>query len=360
MSEKLFQSKQDEIKIVSLFILTRLSTAPHEFAILVGNFRQKHGYKKDPYFARAMSNLFQGMINEWWITVDDAGQSSKVTITFKGQTVLRHTDEIDEFYARKFGKRRRIIQTIKPQPKGKAVTKTQSSKANPTKAANIKTKKRKPGIEKPKLTTSNPITRSPAKVTNQSLKSSLITIQKKLPEFTNERLVGLWKNNVEQLSKKQIERKKMHLAVIELVENEWQRRIDKLSIEEAFKWPNTEIGDGKGGGDFERLDESFLKLLGYTVGKHNGLPASNRQIILDRCFVGKLPPLVSPTLVRSWGEPKSAARLKRIVYHLANLAKNFKKIETARYDTAIADWEEDLKYLYSTYYVGYFKFGWPR
>ena len=360
MSEKLFQSKQDEIKIVSLFILTRLSTASHEFATLVENFRQKHGYKKDAYFAKAMSNLFKGMINEWWIIVDDTSQSSKVTLTLKGQTVLRHTDEIDEFYARKFGKHKRVIQTIKPQPKGKAVTKTQSSKSKPTKAAKKKAKKRKLGAEKPKLTANNPITQSPARVTDESLKSSLLTIQKKLPEFTNERLLGLWKNNVEQLAKKQTERKKMHLVVIELVENEWQRRIDKLSIEEAFKWPDTEVGDGKGGGDFERLDESFLKLLGYTVGKQNGLPASTRQIILDRCFMGKLPPLVSPTLVRSWGEPKSAARLKRIAYHLANLAKNFKKIETARYDTAIADWEEDLKYLYSTYYVGYFKFGWPR
>lgn len=360
MSEKLFQSKQDEIKIVSLFILTRLSTAPHEFSILVENFRQKHGYKKDSYFARAMSNLFQGMLNEWWITVDGASQSSKVTITFKGQTVLRHTDEIDEFHARKFGKQRRVIQTVQPQPKSKAVAKTQSSKSKPNKAAKKKAKKRKLGAEKPKFTTNTPVTQNTTKITNEGLKSSLVTIQKKLPEFTNERLLGLWKNNVEQLAKKQSERKKMHMAVIELVENEWQRRIDKLSIEEAFKWPDTQVGDGKGGGDFERLDESFLKLLGYTVGKQNGLPASTRQIILDRCFMGKLPPLVSPTLVRSWGEPKSAARLKRIAYHLANLAKNFKKIETARYDTAIADWEEDLKYLYSTYYVGYFKFGWPR
>lgn len=360
MSEKLFQSKQDEIKIVSLFILTRLSTASHEFATLVENFRQKHGYKKDAYFAKAMSNLFKGMINEWWIIVDDANESSKVTLTFKGKTVLRHTDEIDEFYARKFWKRRRVIQAVQPQSRIKVVAKTQSSKSKPNKASKKKAQKRKLGAEKPTFTTNTIITQSTSKVTYKGLKSSLITIQQKLPEFTNARLLGLWKNNVEQLSKKLTEHKEMHMAAIELVEDEWQRRIDKLSIEEAFKWPNTEVGDGKGGGDFERLDESFLKLLGYTVGKQNGLPASTRQIILDRCFMGKLPPLVSPTLVRSWGEPKSAARLKRIAYHLANLAKNFKKIETARYDTAIADWEEDLKYLHSTYYVGYFKFGWPR
>jgi len=360
MSEKLFQSKQDEIKIVLLFILTRLSNAPCEFAILVENFRQKHGYKKDPYFARAMSNLFQGMINEWWITVDDASQSSKVTLTFKGQTVLRHTAEIDEFYARKFSKRERIIQNISPKPDGKAATKAKRSKTKNVTAKTKQAKRRKIGADKPKLTVSNSTTQTSAKVTNDSLKASLINIRKKLPEFTNERLLGLWKNNVEQLSKEQTERKNMHISVIELVENEWQRRIDKLSVEDAFKWPNTEVRDGKGGGDFERLDESFLKLLGYTVGKQNGLPASTRQIILDRCFIGRLPPLVSPTVVRSWGEPKSAARLKRIAYHLANLAKNFKKIETARYDTAIADWEEDLKYLYNAYYVGYFKFGWPR
>ena len=161
------------------------------------------------------------------------------------------------------------------------------------------------------------------------------------------------------MAKQLTERKQLHMSVIELVEDEWQRRIDKLSIDEAFKWPDTDIGNGKGGGDFERLYESFLKLMGYTVGKQNGLPASTRQIILDRCFMGKLPPLVSPSLVQSWGEPKSAIRLKRMAYHLANLAKNFKKIETPRYDTAISDWEQDLDYLYSAYYVGYFKFGWP-
>ena len=103
------------------------------------------------------------------------------------------------------------------------------------------------------------------------------------------------------MAKQLTERKQLHMSVIELVEDEWQRRIDKLSIDEAFKWPDTDIGNGKGGGDFERLYESFLKLMGYTVGKQNGLPASTRQIILDRCFMGKLPPLVSPSLVQSWG-----------------------------------------------------------
>ena len=167
MSEKLFQSKQDEIKIVSLFILTQLSKAPHEFSLLVENFRQNHGYEKDSYFARAMSNLFQGMLNEWWITVDDASKSSKVTITFKGQTVLRHTDEIDEFHARKFAKQKRVIQTVQPQPKSKVVAKTQISKSKPNKTVQKKAKKeisaQKNQNSQPTLLSLKMLLRSPTK-----------------------------------------------------------------------------------------------------------------------------------------------------------------------------------------------------
>lgn len=119
MSEKLFSSKQDEIKIFSLFILTRLSSGEQNFLNLAENFRQKHNYKKDRYYNETTAKLFKGMIDEWWISVDGSEQSGFVAITFKGQTVLRHTSEMDEFYIRQFGNRTRIVQTPNPRTKTK-------------------------------------------------------------------------------------------------------------------------------------------------------------------------------------------------------------------------------------------------
>lgn len=128
---------------------------------------------------------------------------------------------------------------------------------------------------------------------------------------------------------------------------------------EAFKWPSTDVGAGFGGGDFDRREVSYLKLLGYTVGKTDGLPASARRLILDRCFSGQLPPFVSAAELKQWAAPKSAARLRKMAYHIAGLAKNFKKMPSRGYDEAIADWEDDLKYLHDKYYVDFFHFSWP-
>ena len=114
------------------------------------------------------------------------------------------------------------------------------------------------------------------------------------------------------------------------------------------------------GGNFERKEVSYLKLLGYTVGKTDGLPVSARRLILDRCFSGQLPPFEGAAELKQWATPKSAARLRKIAYHIAGLAKNFKKMPSVGYDVAIADWEDDLKYLHDKYYVDLFCFSWPE
>ncbi|WP_456386280.1 hypothetical protein [Profundibacter sp.] len=77
----------------------------------------------------------------------------------------------------------------------------------------------------------------------------------------------------------------------------------------------------------------------YTVGKTNGLPESTRRLILDRCFSGQLPPIESLSALRLWGEPKTALRLRKIAYHIAGLTKNFKKMPSGGYETAISGWE---------------------
>ena len=72
-------------------------------------------------------------------------------------------------------------------------------------------------------------------------------------------------------------------------------------------------------------------------------PRKTQFLFLDRCFPGQLPPIERPSALRLWGEPKTALRLRKIAYHIAGLAKNFKKLPPGAYVTAISDWEDDLQ-----------------
>ena len=56
---------------------------------------------------------------------------------------------------------------------------------------------------------------------------------------------------------------------------------------------------------------------------------------------------------------RAAARLKKMAETIAALARNAKRRNNASLDQAIRDWEHDLSFLYHTYYVGHFGFGWP-
>jgi hypothetical protein len=193
----------------------------------------------------------------------------------------------------------------------------------------------------------------------KALDRSSEKIRSSLPELENVKLLKLWKANTSRAANSTGQKKNEHLLIVSAVEKEWRRRVRDLPEVEAFKWPTTDVGSGHGGGDFERAEESFLKVLGYTVGKTNGLPASTRQLILDRCFSGHLPPVEGISALRMWGEPKSALRLRKIAYHIAGLAKNFKKMQSRGYEDAISDWEDDLKYMHDKYYVRHFGFSWP-
>jgi hypothetical protein len=61
-----------------------------------------------------------------------------------------------------------------------------------------------------------------------------------------------------------------------------------------------------------------------------------------------------------WGEPKSINRLKKLADSLATFARNARRRRSSDMDHAIAEWEEDLKYLKDTYYTGRFRFDWPE
>ena len=53
------------------------------------------------------------------------------------------------------------------------------------------------------------------------------------------------------------------------------------------------------------------------------------------------------------------SRLRRLANEIARFARNAKRKRSANMESAIADWEDDLHYLYRQYYVGKFGFGWP-
>lgn len=103
----------------------------------------------------------------------------------------------------------------------------------------------------------------------------------------------------------------------------------------------------------------MLAFLGYRVGLTKGLSERSRVQILDVAFGSPLPPINGPDYMREWGTPKSAARLKKLADSLAAFARNAKRNSSTSLESAIADWEHDLEYLYYQYYVGKFRFAWP-
>lgn len=105
--------------------------------------------------------------------------------------------------------------------------------------------------------------------------------------------------------------------------------------------------------------EGMLVYLGYRVGVTQGVSHGIRRQILDAAFQGPLPPVNGPEYCREWGPPAAPARLQRLANEIARFTRNAKRKKSADMTSAIADWEQDLKYLHREYYVGKFGFGWP-
>jgi hypothetical protein len=76
-------------------------------------------------------------------------------------------------------------------------------------------------------------------------------------------------------------------------------------------------------------------------------------------FVSHLPPVFPADYLQGWGQPGSALRLQKMAESIAAFARNAKRNESVDLADAITDWEDDLQYLYETYYVGHFHFAWP-
>lgn len=140
-------------------------------------------------------------------------------------------------------------------------------------------------------------------------------------------------------------------------------RISYLSAKEvqSFRWPTAAvIGDSASALRIAHFDydQGLLKFMGYAVGQ-KGAYRNRRQQVLDYVFNEKVPKVQSNEYMAEWGDPKSVDRLKKLADSLATFARNARRRRSSDMDHAIAEWEEDLKYLKDTYYTGRFRFDWP-
>jgi hypothetical protein len=129
-----------------------------------------------------------------------------------------------------------------------------------------------------------------------------------------------------------------------------------------FIWPLTDATPGNGGITLTQWPKiGLLRYHGYGVGE-KGKPRPSRQAILTRVFeLSVLPKLVSPDYILEWGDSRSAKRLKKMAYSIAQFCINNKRRKRAWMKQAIDQYEDDLAWLKKKYYDGHFdqKFIWP-
>jgi len=128
--------------------------------------------------------------------------------------------------------------------------------------------------------------------------------------------------------------------------------LDKEHISRSFNWPelrnvsliNFHLSDHYS--LFQGITP--LKFIGYTVGKL-GLDQLEREEILDSFYLGqnKLAERFISKYDDSWGNPKSAKRLKKMAEHLVIQIANKEKLG---FMEAVEDWTEDYYYLKEKYY----------
>lgn len=159
------------------------------------------------------------------------------------------------------------------------------------------------------------------------------------------------RNNFQQLAR----------MYVHAIEEEWRRRTNLAILDPShFPWPSTKANPGLGAYSAIEHTEGILGYLGYHVGKTGEASATRRQFLLDRIFEGPLPPINGPEYMNECGQAGTPRRLRKMAESIASAVKAAKRRSHADYSVAIKHWEQDLAYLYQTYYVDRFSFGWPH
>jgi hypothetical protein len=92
----------------------------------------------------------------------------------------------------------------------------------------------------------------------------------------------------------------------------------------------------------------------------SGAYRTQRRAILDYVFNERVPKVQSQEYMDEWGEPQSVKRLGKMANSLAAFCRHAKRRKSGDFEHAIAEWEEDLKYLKDAYYAKTSGFKWPE
>lgn len=132
-------------------------------------------------------------------------------------------------------------------------------------------------------------------------------------------------------------------------------------IDSGFEWPVVTWRPLQEMVEFEKgefAEQSPINKLGYVVGKVKGLADQPRRDLLARAFRGKVPNVVSSRYMKSWGEPGSRVRLRRIARHIAWLGSLWRYQDT--HVVAVEHWSDDLDWMREHLYEPWMRFRWPE
>jgi hypothetical protein len=142
-------------------------------------------------------------------------------------------------------------------------------------------------------------------------------------------------------------------AEVRALQWRWEHLVRELN---STTWPDTAIRDEEDAFTGEYFDcgaEGMLSFFGYHVGVAKGLVKPARERILRYVFNGRLPLVNDEEYTRSWGEPGSAKRLKKLFMTLTNFARQAQARDNPNYADAISEWQADLRYLHRLYFRPY-------
>lgn len=130
-------------------------------------------------------------------------------------------------------------------------------------------------------------------------------------------------------------------------------------LEQQFPWPDSQFfhdGPLHLGEGFDSEDASSpMFRLGYSVAQNKGLSSSQRRQLLDKTLgCEELPWCISDDYMSEWGTRASAARLRRMAWHIHLMTKRHRQ-----HSQAVEKWTLDLEWLRETKYKPIHRFRWP-
>jgi len=130
-------------------------------------------------------------------------------------------------------------------------------------------------------------------------------------------------------------------------------------LEQHFPWPDSSYqldGPANIGDSLDSEDGSSpMFKLGYSVAQNRGLSNLERRSALEKTLAAEdLPWCISDEYMEEWGCRQSAARLRRMAWHIHLMTKRHRQ-----HRQAVEKWADDLDWLRSEKYRPIHRFRWP-